>query len=245
MGREKREGFGVRIAQTLPRPATALSVVGHAVFLALLTIEAPRHLTVAQQAPAIDVVMVSPPESPQAPITSSLPSASMPAATAPPEADSQSPSSLSPAQTLSPPRMVRPSPSARIAATEYFASAVLDDPHNRGLRKKLATLSSDERLIQLCNIEAMEQLKRWKAGFVPDHVVSYATSDPVLTATSIEATGAAVHSQGKWYRLAFSCASSAGLDRVASFDFTLGRPIPQEEWEQDNLPEQVDGDATD
>ena len=100
-------------------------------------------------------------------------------------------------------------------------------------------------MIQLCNIEAIEQLRRWKVGFIPDHVVAYATADPSLTATSLTATGAAVYAGGKWYRLSFSCNASIDLDRVASFTFTLGRPIPRREWEQDNLPEQVDVDMTD
>ncbi|WP_165790949.1 DUF930 domain-containing protein [Pleomorphomonas carboxyditropha] len=121
----------------------------------------------------------------------------------------------------------------------------MDDPRNQETKQRLATLSNDERLIQLCNIEAIEQLRRWKAGFVPDHVVAYATADPSLTDTSLIATGAAVYAGGKWYRLAFSCNATSDLGRVATFTFTLGRPIPRQEWERDGLPEQVDGDMTD
>lgn len=237
---EKREDFRVRITQTLPRPATAVSVVGHAMFVALLAIEAPRHIAVARPPAAVDVVILAPSEGPPPPPRAAASRAvAEPTPVAPAQTESPNRSSPLPAQTA------RSAPGARVTATEYFASAVLDDPRNRKTRQKLATLSSDERLIQLCNIEAMEQLKRWKAGFVPDHVVAYATADPSMNATSLEASGAAVHSVGKWYRLSFSCTSTTGLERVASFAFTLGRPIPQEEWEQDNLPEQVDGDATD
>lgn len=133
----------------------------------------------------------------------------------------------------------------RVTATQYFASAVLDNPRNRETRQTIATLGSDERLIQLCSIEAMEQLKHWKAGFVPHNVVAYAMSDPSLTSKSIEAPGAAVYADGKWYRLSFRCTATDDLDRVASFDFTLGRPIPHREWEQHSLPELVEGDPTD
>lgn len=235
----------MRLALTWPRPATALSVIGHALFLALLTIEAPRHIVTMRPPAAVEVVMVAPPASrPASPAVSPSPMAtpapvanSGPAAPARPEAIPQ-PS----APVVQAPR----SPAgARVTAGEYFATAVLDDPRNRKTRQKLAALGSDERLIQLCNIEAMEQLKHWKTGFVADHVVAYATADPSLTATSIEAPGAAVHAGGQWYRLSFACTVTADFGRVAAFAFTLGRPIPHGQWEQDNLPEQVDGDPTD
>ncbi|MBS1167177.1 MAG: hypothetical protein H6R00_3202 [Proteobacteria bacterium] len=176
--------------------------------------------------------MVAPPENRPAPVTP--PTTATPAQ---PQAASQSTAPL-----INP---ARPPSNAPVTATEYFASAVLNDARNRKTRQTLAALGSDERLIQLCNIEAMEQLKRWKAGFVADHIVAYATADPSLTAASIEAPGAAVHAGGKWYRLSFGCTARTDFQRVESFAFTLGRPIPQQEWEQDNLPEQVDGDATD
>jgi hypothetical protein len=206
-------------------------VLGHAAFLALLAMEAPRHLFVAPPPPqAIEVVMTAPPSARPTSDAEAIPSAA-----APPETADRPPVR----------RVVRPSSSAPVTATEYFAAAVLDDPRNRKTRETLSSLGSDERLVQLCNIEAMEQLKRWKAGFVPDHIVAYATADPSLTAASIEAPGAAVHAGGKWYRLSFSCASKPDLSRIAAFAFKLGRPIPKQEWEQDSLPELVDGDPTD
>ena len=176
--------------------------------------------------------MVAPPENRPAPVTP--PTTATPAQ---PQAASQSTAPL-----INP---ARPPSNAPVTATEYFASAALNDARNRKTRQTLAALGSDERLIQLCNIEAMEQLKRWKAGFIPDHVVAYATADPSLTATSIKAPGAAVYAGGKWYGLSFGCTATANLGRVVSFDFTLGRPIPRQQWEQDNLPELVEGDATD
>ncbi|WP_370673656.1 DUF930 domain-containing protein [Pleomorphomonas sp. PLEO] len=222
----------MKFARIWPRPATALSLLGHAAFLALLAIEAPRHIAVVKQPLApIDVVMVAPAE--KQPV---------PAANPPPAAAIQPETASRPSPPL---RAARPSTNGRVTATEYFADAVLDDPRNRGTRQKLASLGSDERLIQLCNIEAMEQLKRWKAGFVPDHVVAYAMADPSLMKTSIKAPGAAVHADGKWYRLSFNCAATADFGGVASFAFTLGSPIPPGEWEQHDLPELVDGDTTD
>ncbi len=219
----------MRIAQ--PRPATVLSVLGHALVITLLAIEAPRHFTFAQQPVAVDVVMVPPVEVVPDRAPSSEPAATLPEGTA-------KPSPL-------PARPARPSTGGQVTATDYFAAAVLDDPRNRETRETIATLTRDERLIQLCNIEAMEQLKHWKAGFVPNSVVPYAMADPLLKAASMEAPGAAVHAGGKWYRLSFTCGATADLARVASFTFKLGRPIPQREWEQNSLPELVEGEPTD
>ena len=221
----------MRIAQPWPRMATMLSVLGHATIIVLLVIETPRQFTVVQQPVAVEVVMVAPPAASPAPPANLPPTAAQPEVTGRP--------------SPSPARPARPSTGGRVTATDYFAGAVLDDPRNRQTRETLATLTSDERLIQICNIEAMEQLKRWKAGFVPNSVVPYAMADPVLSATAMEAKGAAVHAGGKWYRLSFSCGATADLSRVASFAFTLGRPIPQREWEQNSLPELVEGEPTD
>lgn len=185
---------------------------------------------VQQQVKAVEVVMVAPRESRPSPIANPAPAASPQ-----PNVDSRSRASPTP----------RPRRGQHVTATEYYASAVLDDPRNQETRQKLAALGSDERLIQLCNIEAIEQLRRWKTGFVPDHVVAYATADPSMTATSLKAPGAAIHAGGKWYGLSFNCIASADFNHVAAFDFRLGRPIPRKEWEQDNLPEQIDGDLTD
>ncbi|PIO97037.1 hypothetical protein CJ014_22315 [Pleomorphomonas carboxyditropha] len=224
----------MRFALTWPRPATAFSILGHAVLLTLLAIEAPRRKVVVQPPAAVEVIIVARPERRPNPTSAARPS---------PAVTTQSEVSDRP----SPPPIpaVRPSPGLRITATEYYSGTVLDDPRNQETKQRLATLSNDERLIQLCNIEAIEQLRRWKAGFVPDHVVAYATADPSLTDTSLIATGAAVYAGGKWYRLAFSCNATSDLGRVATFTFTLGRPIPRQEWERDGLPEQVDGDMTD
>lgn len=235
----------MRLALTWPRPATALSVIGHALFLALLTIEAPRHIAVLRPPVTVEVVMVAPPANrPVPPAIAPSPMATpSPVANSDPEAPARPEATHQPSAPAV--RAPRSPAGTRATASEYFAATVLDDPRNRKTRQKLAALGSDERLIQLCNIEAMEQLKHWKTGFVADHVVAYATADPSLTATSIEAPGAAVHAGGQWYRLSFACTATADFGRVAAFAFTLGRPIPHEQWEQDNLPEQVDGDPTD
>lgn len=224
----------MRFALTWPWPATAFSMLGHAVLLTILAIEAPRRMVIAQPPTAVELIIVAPPERRQSPTSVVSPSPTGPTQ---PEVGKRS----------SPPliRAIRPSPGLRITATEYYAGTVLDDPRNQETKQRLATLSPDERLIQLCNIEAIEQLRRWKASFVPDHVVAYATADLSLTDTSLIATGAAVYAGGKWYRLSFSCNATSDLGRVTTFAFTLGRPILRQEWEQDSLPEQVDGDMTD
>ncbi|TGV59084.1 DUF930 domain-containing protein, partial [Mesorhizobium sp. M2D.F.Ca.ET.160.01.1.1] len=52
-------------------------------------------------------------------------------------------------------------------------------------RADLATFASDERMVQLCNIEATDQIRQWRADFQPDQVVPYATAEEKITGTTI------------------------------------------------------------
>ncbi|MBB6411397.1 hypothetical protein HNQ71_004071 [Mesorhizobium sangaii] len=75
---------------------------------------------------------------PPAPVTPALPKA--PAAVPPP--------------TSSPPRPQPPATAAMIRPTEMLSAKTLADPRSRQARADLATFASDERMVQLCNLEA-------------------------------------------------------------------------------------------
>lgn len=88
------------------------------------------------------------------------------------------------------PKPAAPHP-AMVEAHSFYAAKVLADPRSRRARAALATFAPSERTIQLCNIEAMEQIHRWKAELRPDLVVPYATSNLRIDSGSIQADGAA------------------------------------------------------
>lgn len=58
-----------------------------------------------------------------------------------------------------------------IEATQLLAGNILRDPANRQVRQTLPQLDPYERITQLCNIEALEQLRLAKPGSVPDALV--------------------------------------------------------------------------
>jgi hypothetical protein len=103
------------------------------------------------------------------------------------------------------------------------------------VRGGLAIITSNEKVMQLCNIEALEQIRLAASQYDPDTLVSYAMSDTVATGLMLSATGGAFRSRRQWYGVSFECVAAPGLDGVTSFSFKLGDPIPRSEWEAHNL----------
>ncbi|MBB6464369.1 hypothetical protein HNQ96_000216 [Aminobacter lissarensis] len=129
---------------------------------------------------------------------------------------------------------------AMVEAHSFYAAKLLADPRSRRARAALATFAPSERTIQLCNIEAMEQIRRWKAELRPDLVVPYATSNLRIDSNSIQADGAAFRSAQRWYGVKFTCAVTDGA--VTAFTFSVGETIPETKWAEYNL---VAGDPED
>lgn len=119
------------------------------------------------------------------------------------------------------PAMVKPS--------RMLSEKSLADPRSRKARKELAMLAPDERVEQLCNVEAMAQVGSWSKDLKPDRVVAYAMADPKLSGSSFSADGAALHSKKNWYRLLFKCDLTPDRKKVAAFEFLMGDPIPRTE----------------
>jgi hypothetical protein len=115
-------------------------------------------------------------------------------------------------------------------ATTMLSAVVLADPRSRQTREALPTLELGTRLEQICNLEAMAQVAKWDKSFKPDRVIAYAMAATKVKSGVITATGAAMRSGGNWYNLAFNCGISPETQQVQSFEFTVGKPIPREEW---------------
>ncbi|WP_244562464.1 DUF930 domain-containing protein [Ensifer aridi] len=144
------------------------------------------------------------------------------------------------------PEPLRPAPAetgAPIRATELFSAKTLADPRSKGAREALRQLAAGERIIQLCNIEAMEQVHRWNGAFQPDFLVAYAMADPVLSGHVLRVDGGAFRSRRNWYNISFRCEVAPDATTVAAFEFSVGKEIPRNEWEVHALS--VDDGATD
>ncbi|WP_312362587.1 DUF930 domain-containing protein [Ensifer sp.] len=118
-----------------------------------------------------------------------------------------------------------------IRAAKLYSKDVLAAPRSRQARKGLAQLDPQERVVQLCNLEAMEQVQRWKADFEPDFVVAYALGRVKISGGTLTASGAAFRSKRKWWRIAYSCTVTADRDAVVDFAFRVGDAIPSTRWQ--------------
>ncbi len=132
----------------------------------------------------------------------------------------------------------RPRPNASdimIQATSLRSAKVLADPRSAKARKALQGLASSERIVQLCNIEAMEQVHIWKPEFQPDFLAAYAMADTKLSGQKLQADGGAFRSKRRWYTIGFTCEVKADLKEVVSFAFRVGDAIPESQWVDHNL----------
>lgn len=120
-------------------------------------------------------------------------------------------------------------------ATAFFSRSLLKEPGMARIRRTFGTLADSEKLMQLCNIEGLEQLRRVAPDTDPDTLVPYAMADPMSVGLTLTAPGAAFRSRRKWYGVSFTCAVAPDLQGVTAFAFTLGESIPEDQWEEHNL----------
>ncbi|HVY21685.1 MAG TPA: DUF930 domain-containing protein, partial [Bauldia sp.] len=121
-----------------------------------------------------------------------------------------------------------------IHATAMLSAAALASPKAAQARAMLPHLASDEREVQICNLEAMEQVKAWRPAFQPERIIAYASSEVSVTQNAVRTDGAAFFSGGQWYRLRYACGLSG--EKVVSFEFQVGETIPPDQWDAHHLP---------
>ncbi|MGO7668139.1 hypothetical protein ACC697_38190, partial [Rhizobium ruizarguesonis] len=67
-----------------------------------------------------------------------------------------------------------PKPMEFVEARQLFSEKVLADPRSRRAREALRQLSGSERNLQLCDLEALEQVRRTQPAMAPDTIAHYA-----------------------------------------------------------------------
>lgn len=97
--------------------------------------------------------------------------------------------------------------------------------------QQMMKLSPETRVEQRCDARAMGAVQREHKGFKPDEFVAYAFADPVLRGSKISAPGGAIRSNGKWYRLSYTCETNAEGLEVVAFAYQLGAEVPRREWD--------------
>jgi hypothetical protein len=100
----------------------------------------------------------------------------------------------------------------------------------------LRMLDPSARLEQVCDMAAMAQIKRDQGQYKPDRAMAAALAEPKVSATGIEARGAAFRSGGKWFQLSYVCRTTPDRMQVTSFEYRIGAAIPQDKWDTYGLP---------
>ncbi|RWY87356.1 DUF930 domain-containing protein [Rhizobium leguminosarum] len=128
-----------------------------------------------------------------------------------------------------------PKPAEFVEARQLFSDTVLADPRSRRAREALRGLAGSERNLQLCDLEALEQVRRAQPAMAPDALAPYAMAAEKVSGNRVEVKGGAFRSKRKWYNIQFKCELDAGSGKIVSFAFLVGDAIPQDEWQEHNL----------
>lgn len=214
---------------------TAASVLVHGLLLASLLVLTPLKQLVVPPPAAVTVEIVTPDQF--AVLTRPVPAA----APTPPPIEAAAPIARSPTPPASerlptsPPGLPSAVGDGTVRATHFYANGILNEPGMEHIRRAFGTLAGSEKLVQLCNIEGLEQIRRAEPGYDPDTLVPYAMADMQTAGLTLKAAGAAFRSRRKWYGVSFQCTVAADLAGVTAFEFRLGQPIPEDQWEDHNL----------
>ncbi|HEX3439028.1 MAG TPA: DUF930 domain-containing protein [Pseudolabrys sp.] len=101
-----------------------------------------------------------------------------------------------------------------------------------GLERSLQLLTPSERLLQLCDYTAMNDIRKDKDArhFRPDRTVAGAISEPAVQDDIVTAAGAAFRSRGKWYAVSYTCKGTPDHMKILSFHYKIGAEIPTTKW---------------
>jgi len=94
----------------------------------------------------------------------------------------------------------------------------------------LKRLDPETRLEQVCDVEAMKQINRDTNPYHPDRAKSDVLSAPRHNGDTVQGTGGAFRSKGKWYAYSFTCKGAPDHYSVLSFSYKIGKQIPEKKW---------------
>lgn len=218
------------------RRSLAAAVGLHALLIVLLMFSPTARRLVPRQTDSVSVEIVVQPArpavAPDPAMLQSFPKDNLaypvvPAIPEPPK------SSEVPALPLHAPALVK---SRLQTVTRLFSASVLAEPRNAQARQAMGELAADEKAVQICNLEAMEQAARQHKSLHPDFVVAYATADILMEDDLVVAEGAALRSRPDWLALRYRCRVQPDRAGVVAFSFALDGAIPRARWQEISLP---------
>ncbi|WP_176038234.1 DUF930 domain-containing protein [Brucella tritici] len=151
-----------------------------------------------------------------------------------PPAPQEKPATSEKAQTAKDQKADAPKPATPAKkltrAREIYSKDAMSDPR---VKQALGKLAPNDRIIQICGIEALEQVRRHQPGAFPDMLAREGGS---VSATGLTVSDGAFRSKRKWYAIDFTCKVDAETMVIDTFSYNIGRAIPEGEWARRQLP---------
>lgn len=121
--------------------------------------------------------------------------------------------------------------SLMLAFTAVPAACAADARFDASLRR----LDPDTRLEQVCDLEAMNRIRKDPAGYRPDRAKSDVSAHPQHIGHLLKGSGGAFRSNGRWYAFSFVCQGTPDHMQVLSFSYKIGNVIPEAKWAEYGL----------
>ena len=122
-----------------------------------------------------------------------------------------------------------------VSVVAFFLASVSGLQAKDHIASSLLRLDPTERLLQVCDLEAMRRIGGRRTAISPDRAVVGAVSAPTINGDSAQGSGGALRSKGRWYHFTFTCRTAPDHMRVLSFEYELGGEIPEQKWSQFGL----------
>lgn len=114
-------------------------------------------------------------------------------------------------------------------AKRIYSKATLSDPR---VKEALGKLPPKRRVVQMCSIEMLEQIRRNAPGAVPDMLASSTgITQEHIDSQLMEVSDAIYRSRGDWFFVSYHCETDAKTTKITSFQFDIKGAVPKSQWE--------------
>lgn len=125
-----------------------------------------------------------------------------------------------------------PKPGKLTPVKQIYAKDALADPR---IRQALGKLPKRDRILQICGIEALEQVRHQRPNTFPDML---APSGGTVSGNSVSVRDGAFRSRALWYAIDFDCQLDDKAMQITQFSYAIGAQIPRAQWNARELPVQ-------
>ncbi|MBD9650907.1 DUF930 domain-containing protein [Ensifer sp. ENS09] len=128
---------------------------------------------------------------------------------------------------------LKPVPSKLTEAKELYSAKSIADPR---VKQALINLPVKRRILQLCNLEALEQIRSQRPDTPPEGLVPFGPKGGFIAKNRMDASGGAYQNKSNWYDVDFNCVVNEDATEVTSFSIAIGGEVPKAAWKERRLP---------